>query len=372
MLLERARVPVVAAIERLAALQAQSPRAPYVGLWSRLERFERHDLESALRSRRVVKATLMRGTLHLATAGDYPFYAVATPEARRALWASTQRQLLAFMARAVPDAKRYVAAGGAGIADAAKMHEAILRHTATPRSREDIVALMAKTAKMPVEVATRLVWSFIAAHGMVVHAPASGLFAADRSGDLLAARVALPEMKVPSLADAVTHTVRRYLAAFGPATVEDVTSWTSIRSRPVRAAIASFGAAVVTFRDERGRVLYDLAKAPRPPAETPAPLRFLPKWDSTLLAYTPSERLRILGEEHRAAVIIKNGDIAQTVLVDGMVAGTWTLARTRTEAVVQIAPLGKVARAQRSALVEEGERLAAFLDPEARTHGARV
>jgi hypothetical protein len=154
--------------------------------------------------------------------------------------------------------------------------------------------------------------------------------------------------------------------------VEDVTSWTSVRAAAVRAAIAAMGRAVRVFRDERGRTLYDLATAPRPPADTPAPVRFLPKWDSTLLAYTPAERVRILPADHHKQVIIKNGDVAQTVLVDGMVAGTWALLAKPREAVVEVRPFARLGRVAKAELREEGERLARFLAPEARAHGARV
>ena len=372
MLLKRARVDPVKAIERLGALQAQWPRAPYVGLWSRLAKFERDDLEKALRDRTVVKATLMRGTLHLVSAADYPFYAVATPEARRAQWGSTQRQMLTQMARVVPEAKTYVAAGGAGIADAKKLHEALLTFAATPRSRDEFVDLIARREKIPPEVATFFVWQFIAAHGMLVHVPESAFFAAIRAGNVVAARVALPRLKVPSLPDAMERTVTRYLAAFGPATLEDISSWTSIRTPPIRDAIARMGTEVVTFRDDRGRTLYDLAKAPRPPEDEDAPVRYLPKWDSTLLAYTPVERTRILPEKHRSTVIIKNGDVAQTFLVDGMVSGTWAIERKGTTAVLALSPFGRLARAARSALVEEGERLVRFVVPDARAYTVRA
>jgi hypothetical protein len=372
MLLKRERVDVVTAVERLGALQAQWPPAPYVGLWSRLARFSVAELEGALTDRRVVKATLMRGTLHLASAADYPAFAVATREARRALWPSTQRQALKAMARSIREAARYVDGGGVGIADPAKTHEALLRHAATPRTRQQLVAFIAAQAKAPLEVATHLVWGFVAAFGMFVHVPASGLWSSRRSGELVAARVALRGMKTPGHDEAVLHTVRRYLAAFGPASVDDVSSWTSLRTPPIRRAVETLGSEIRIFRDERGRTLYDLARAPRPSADVTAPVRFLPKWDSTLLAYTPAERVRILPETHRKAVIIKNGDVAQTFLVDGMVAGTWALVTKAREAVVEMRPFAKVSPADRASLLEEGEALARFLAPEARTHGARV
>lgn len=372
MLLRRARVDPVTAIERLGALQAQWPRAPYLGLWSRLVGFRRADLEACLNDRRVVKATLMRGTLHLASASDYPAYTVATREARRSLWPSTQRQLLRFLARGVPEARRYVEGGGVGIADEERMHETLLRYAKRPRSRDELVGLIAKASGAPSEVAVHLVWSFIAAHGLLVHEPESGLYAADRAGEVVAARAVLPRMRVPDLAEAVLHTVRRYLAAFGPASVNDVSSWTALRTPLIREAIARMGAEVRAFSDEQRRTLFDLAKAPRPPADRGAPPRFLPKWDSTLLAYTPSDRVRILPAAHHKSVIIKNGDVAQTFLVDGTVAGTWALAAKKTEAVVELRPFGRIARADRAALVEEGERLAAFLVPGSRLRGVRL
>jgi len=294
MLLKRERVDVVTAIERLAALQAQWPRAPYVGLWSRLATFERDDLESALTEGTVLKATLMRGTLHLASARDYPGYAVAAPEARRAAWSSTQATLLRGMSKSVPEARRYVAAGGTGIRDAAKFHERLLRHAATPRSRDDFVELIVKTERVPRGVAQFLVWNFIASFGMLVHVPESGMFAANRAGDVVAARVALTSLRVPPLTAAAVHLVRRYLAAFGPSSIDDVSSWTSMRTPTIRHALETLAPELLAFHDERGRLLYDLAKAPRPSEDTPAPVRFLPKWDSTLLAFTPAERIRIL------------------------------------------------------------------------------
>ncbi len=372
LLLRRARLDPVTAVERLGALQAQWPRAPYVGLWSRLETFEREDLEAALRRKRVLKANLMRGTLHLATAADYPFYVVAAREARRLNWESTQRQLLAFFAKEHAAVRHFAREGRAPIADPEKLHEGLLRHAATPRSREELIAFIEQHADVPHELAMHLVWGFVAAYGMLVHAPESALFAAERSGDLVAARAALPRMAVPTFAEAVLRTVTRHLAAFGPATVDDIASWTSIRTPPIRAALAALGARVRLFADERGRTLYDLARAPRPSAHVPAPPRFLPKWDGTLLAYTPAERVRILPARHHAAVIAKNGDVSQTVLVDGVVAGTWTTTRTAREAVVTVTPFGRVSRTDRTAMLVEGENLARFLVPEARSHGARV
>jgi hypothetical protein len=132
------------------------------------------------------------------------------------------------------------------------------------------------------------------------------------------------------------------------------------------------GKKVSTFRGENGALLYDLARSPRPPADTEAPVRFLPKWDSTLLAYVPADRVRILPEKLRKAVIIKNGDVAQTFLVDGVVAGTWDVAATPKVATLTLRPFAALGRAVRTALTEEGERLAGFVAPGSSTHEVRV
>jgi hypothetical protein len=132
------------------------------------------------------------------------------------------------------------------------------------------------------------------------------------------------------------------------------------------------GRKVSTFRGENGALLYDLAASPRPPADTEAPVRFLPKWDSTLLAYVPADRVRILPEKLRKAVIIKNGDVAQTFLVDGLVAGTWDVAATSKVATLTLRPFARLGRATKTALTDEGERLARFVASASRTHEVRV
>src|SRR5262249_37914979 len=111
------------------------------------------------------------------------------------------------------------------------------------------------------------------------------------------------------------------------------------------------------FRDERGRTLLDLPRTPLPDGDTPAPVRFLPKWDSALLAYAPPERTRILPEKFRPTVIAKNGDVAPTVLVDGFVAATWDVGSKRD---LTISPFRRLSRAGRSAVDEEGQRLVDF------------
>lgn len=367
MLLRRERVPVATAVERLGALQAQFSPAPYVALWSRLERFTIADLERGLATKKVVKATLMRGTLHICSARDHKYYALAAREARKRVWGTVEKTLIRYFAKDVPAGRTH------GVGDPERMHAAVLRFAArTPRSREDLIEFLSKHTELPTSITQHLVWSFVATYGGLVHAPPSGTWAHRRSGSLIAARTWLKDGEPPSFEKAVQHSVARHLAAFGPASADDISSWTHIRVPPIRDAIAAMGSKVSTFRGENGALLYDLARSPRPPADTEAPVRFLPKWDSMLLAYVPADRVRILPEELRKSVIIKNGDVAQTFLVDGLVAGTWDVAATPRVATLTLRPFAPLGRATKTALRDEGERLARFVAPASRSHEVRV
>ena len=345
LLLKRATLSPATAIERLAGLQAQWAPAPYIGLWSRLSKFAIADLERALADRTVVKATLMRGTLHLVSAKDYPAICIATTRSRTGRWA--------------PAARR--------IPDGARVHAETLRYAKRPRTRAELAEFLT-TQGISKELSGPMVWWLIATDGWLVHVPPSGTWAFRKSGDLIAADAWLRTARRPAVDAAVRLTVTRHLAAFGPATIEDISSWSSIPTPAIRAALEVLVAKVRTFRDPRDRTLYDLKGSPLPSADTPAPVRYLPKWDSTLLAYAPPERVRILAEAHRKTVIGKNGDVAQTILVDGMVAGTWAVTAKTGEATIAVTPFGRLAKADRQALVEEGERLGRFVAPGAKAH----
>jgi len=349
LLLKRAALTPSAAIERLAGLQAQWAPAPYVGLWSRLAKFSIADLERALVARTVVKATLMRGTLHLVSARDYPALCVATTRSRPERWAPASRRL----------------------ADADNIHRATVKFARTARTREALAAFLT-TQGVAADLSAPMLWWLIASHGWLVHVPPSGTWAYRKSGDLIAADAWIRSAHEPELTAAVTTTVQRHLGAFGPATPDDISSWSSIRTPAIRTALEALGSKVRTFTDPRGRTLYDLKGAPLPDADTPAPVRFLPKWDSTLLAYAPPERVRILSESHRKTVIAKNGDIAQTILVDGMVAGTWSVSVRPREAAIVVTPFGRLTKGDRVALIEEGERLARVVAPDAKAYGVRL
>ena len=167
----------------------------------------------------------------------------------------------------------------------------------------------------------------------------------------------------PSLEEMVV----RYLGAFGPATVKDVQTWSGLtRLGEVTDRLRSH---LRTFRDEHGRELFDLPDAPRPDPDAPAPPRFLPEFDNLILSH--ADRTRIIADDYRRVIASKNGMVPATVLVDGFVRGTWKMERTRGKATLVIEPFEPLARKDRDALAEEGERLIRFTGAGAETFEIR-
>ncbi|MEJ7813313.1 MAG: winged helix DNA-binding domain-containing protein, partial [Gemmatimonadaceae bacterium] len=162
--------------------------------------------------------------------------------------------------------------------------------------------------------------------------------------------------------------VVRYLAAFGPASAADAGVWSGLRG--LREVFETLRPELLAFRDERGRELFDLPAAPRPPGDVEAPVRFLPDFDNLVLAH--EDRTRLIAPEHRARIVSRNLQVAATFLVDGVVAGTWKVERKRKAATLVLTPFAKVPKPAQRALEEEGLPLLAFLEPDALEHGVRV
>jgi hypothetical protein len=169
--------------------------------------------------------------------------------------------------------------------------------------------------------------------------------------------------------DAPPHALAlRYFAAFGPASVQDFQSWAGLGA--MRAAVEELRPKLRTFRDERGRELFDLPKAPRPDAEEEAPVRFLPEFDNVLLGY--AERARIIADEHKPALATKNLMVPATFLVDGFIAGLWTAETKKGIARLVVKPLIALSKPARAALTDEGGALLRFLEPDAKTHAVDI
>lgn len=342
MLLTRVERSAVSALECLAGLQAQWSPSPYIALWSRLRNFQLADLERALGERRVVKATLMRGTLHLVSAQEFPRYVAATRNPGHATWTAKAR--------------------GQGINTERLREEIILFATEQPRTREEILAFLADQAPT-VEGSRWERWRIMGEYGDLVHVPPGGLWRSHGSPRFAPVRHWLPDAVEAETSAGYVHLVRRYLGAFGPASRADIASWSGQPLVRLTPALHALAPELVTFRDHEGRLLYDLIDAPRPPAATPAPVRFLPKWDNLLLAY--QDRTRILPEAYRKTVIRINGNVLPTFLLDGVVAGAWDVARRRGEATLRLSPFAAMQPANREALEAEGEALLHLIEPDA-------
>src|SRR5437899_1578275 len=169
---------------------------------------------------------------------------------------------------------------------------------------------------------------------------------------------------------AVERLIRRCLGAFGPATLADICKFTGQVPARIRPVLDRLAPDLRRFADEQGRALFALPRAPRPKAEVPAPVRFLPRYDEVLIAY--QHRDRVIAPRHPPAIYAKNATLEATLLVDGFVRGTWDLAASREQALLRIRPFEKLAPPDRRAALDEGEQPARFLAPDARAHGVRV
>lgn len=341
MLLARATVPVEEAVARLAGMQAQIPRPPYVGLWSRLAGFEREGLSAALHARRVVRATAWRGTLHLLTAGDLlAFRGALQPMLSRGMQSILRNRTESFdMEQLLHEARAFFALQPATF-DAARAHLA----ARFPVADERAMGYAVRTHLPLVQVPDASTWGF----------PAAADFALAESW--LGTPVPAAEEGLPAL-------VRRYLAAFGPASVADAQNWSGIGG--LRATFEGLRGELATFRDPSGRELFDLPDAPRPEEETEAPVRFLPEYDNLVLGH--DDRSRIVADAHRPKLVTKNLQVPATFLIDGFVAGTCRIERKRKVATLALTPFGKLPKRDLRELEQEGDALLRFVEPEAAT-----
>jgi Winged helix DNA-binding domain len=321
-LLQRKRLSATAVIERLVGMQAQWAAAPYIGIWTRATSFRRETLERELASGAIVKATVMRQTLHLVTQRDYALL-------RAALSETNFPDQTPVAERLAPSVRTLAEQGPVTTAQA-------LAHLEREHGLTGFAALRA--------------WRGARVRAHVLQHHESALWGAGRNRRFVA--VEEPEAHVP--VEARAEILRRYLAAFGPASRRDIVVWSMMHVPEISRALERLEP-LVRFRDEEGRGLLDVPRAPLPDAATPAPVRFLPKWDNVLLAF--AVRTRVLPEQYRTTVIRRNGDVAQTFLVDGFVAGTWRVEGGR--AVTE--PFSPVPRRVRRELEDEAGRLETFL-----------
>ncbi|GAA3122281.1 winged helix DNA-binding domain-containing protein [Planomonospora alba] len=342
LLSERVESGVEDVLRHLVGLQAQQPAPPYFGLWSRVKGFEPDDLARLVLDRRVVRANLMRCTVHLVTADDcLALRRVTAPVIERGLRANPDR---------VAELEK--------IPDLAEFAEAARELLAEPRGIKELGELLAPRWPRcePAELA-RIAQYVVPS----LQTPPRGLWGRS-SRPAWAAIESWLGRPIPAEADP-GPLLLRYLAAFGPATVADMQQWSGLNGLAEVCARLELR----TFRDERGRTLLDLPDAPLPGPDAPAPVRFLAEYDNAILSH--ADRSRIIDRSLLGGVVTKNGIVRGTVLVDGFVRATWKIERPGTVAVT---PFAKLSGADAAAVEEEGLRLLAFAAPAAQAHDVRI
>lgn len=333
-LLARVSMPVMQMVEHLVGMQAQVPENPYVALWSRLEGFGPSELSGAIEKRRAVRGGLMRGTLHLATDDDFlAIWPLIRPVLDRVLHG--QSPFGRAMAGIEPEA--LMAAGRAWLDE-------------RPRTRAQLAPLM--TERWPDHDGPSLAYALTYLLALVQVTP-RGLW--QRSGASAFTTVEAWLGRSVEPAPDIDALLIRYLAAFGPASVADIRAWSGIGG--LREVVDRLRPRLVTFRDERGRELFDLPDAPRPDADTPAPVRYLPEYDNVLLGHADRSRF---GADERVAALFGERPIGLgSILVDGTVCGTWRVRRDREGATMDIRTLDPLPPADGADVDDEG---AALLD----------
>lgn len=353
-LLRRLELPAVEAVEQIGAVQAQYWPAAPVALWSRTAGFRAEDLYRELEARRLLVGTLLRGTLHLVSARQHPRYATVVRQSGAAAWQRTE-------AAPPPEVET--------------LRADVVRYASSPRTADELIAFVeAWIDRQSLDLAEAEVtfqrgyrWRPLLASCGLVRAPAGGRWDGARPPT---GAMAAPEPACASSQEALDSVVSWHLRAFGPAAADDVAGWIGWRTPPVREALERLGPQLVRFEDESGRPLHDLPDAPRPEPGVPAAVRLLPWFDSVLLAYAPRHRAHILPEAFKDRVYVRaNLQWLPTFLVDGLVAGTWSIGAGRREAAISLQPFAALAAAVRSELAEEAERLVRFMRPLATTHG---
>lgn len=348
MLLHRSDMPALRAVEHLVGMQAQLPLNPYVGLWSRLDRFQPDELAQLLLDREVVRIIAMRATLHLVTGGDC---LVLRPLAQAVLDRELARHPEYGPAVRGVDLDTVMAYARALLAE-------------RPHTGAELRAAMKE--RFPDHDASALAYACRCLLALV-QVPPRGVWG--RTAQVASTTAESWLGRALATDPSIDHVLLRYLAAFGPATVADAATWSGLTG--LREVLERLRPDLCTFRDEGGRELFDLPDAPRPDPDTPGPPRFLPDYDNVLLSH--ADRTRFVSEDRRRRLFAAAGPVRGSVLHDGSVFGTWWIERDRARggATLVIRHVERLSRQATAALVAEGRQLLRFVDAEAEGYDVR-
>lgn len=335
-LLERQTIDVVEAVSQLLGLQSQIPNPPYIGLWTRLQNFEREQLTQAIEDKKIVRAAMMRSTLHLVTAVDHQQF-------RPTIQPALERALRSFFGKKL---KRL---------DVPALVAEVRPFLQSPRSKGDLKKYLLQSH--PDKDTEAMIYA-IRAFLPLVQVPPAGTWGTGTRADYVTAESYLGDLSQTDNLRALFH---RYLRAFGPASVMDFQTWVGMTN--MKRPLAPIVAELPSYENEAGKVLYDVPDGERPLADTPALVRYLPEYDNILIAH--ADRTRILPEEHYKKVFLSAARVRSTILVDGMVSGAWKIATKGKIATLTIEPFVPLRSEIRSHLEEEGQKLLTFVDDEA-------
>ena len=351
LLLKRVELGIREAVEALAGLQAQQAMPPFVGLWTRLSAFDPDTLRAQIADGELIRATMMRCTLHLMSAADYrAFRPVLQP-----MMSASARSVLGRRATEIDPwaaGKRAESFFGAGAKTFAEFREAIADECAPHDPRA--FAYLARTHSSLVQVPDDSRWGYAA---KARYRAARSFMKKRAPGTLFAKR---PPKRVAL--------VQRYLSAFGPASPADMATWSSMRG--LRETFETMRDELVVFRGPDGQELFDLPDAPRPGSSTRAPVRFLPAFDNLVLAH--ADRTRVIDNAFRSRIVTKNLIVEPTFLVNGFVVGMWKHRAKKRRAELTLKRFTKLSKTALGQLEREGDRLSRFLAPDSATHAVVV
>lgn len=336
MLLCRSDLTIPEAVTHLVGLQAQTPNAPYIALWSRLKDFNPELLTALIDERRIVRIALMRGTIHSVTDSDClelrSHFGKVLEQGMRGAFGQDLKGL---------DLQKVEAAARKLLEERPLTFHEIGRLLSRrwPNRNPDALANAARALIPLVQIPPRGTWG---KGGLAIHVPAETWLG-----------------RPLSIAPALEQMILRYLAAFGPATIGDIQSWSGLTG--LRPVVESMRADLATFLDEENNELFDIPDAPRPDADTPVPPRFLPVFDNVLLSH--ANRGRILSETHRKMLFGTAALLEGTVLIDGFVGAKWKIVQEPKRAVLTVEPFAPLRRRDRDAISQEGKRLLVFASP---------
>lgn len=301
LLLRRESLGVVDVVRRVVALQAQQPASPYLALWNRITDFDPADLDDAVASQEVVKATLMRMTLHAVHAEDqHAFRAAMEPTLRATLL------------------KRFTTATGLALDDADALVADLLEFADRSRTAAECKTWLEQQLDVPPKP---VAWRLLRGYGPLLHTPSGGPWSFGQQPSYIAAGAPTVPVGEETAAESLKTLILRYLSGFGPASIADIAQFALVQQSRIKKGLETLAADLEELEGPNGKALYDIPSALRPDEHTSAPPRLMPMWDSILLAY--SDRSRVTPPDYRKLVIRMNGDVLPTLLVDGYVAGVW-------------------------------------------------